>query len=387
MRTSAGLAAACVLVTSPAFGQASIGPTGGSDLSRLFGVVARGTDGAPTCPIGWSTLETGFESLAVLPANLVNQLDTVMWGGAAAGCVTGRGHFSAVTAGLAPSEYGAVTDAVGGNATTKLRGFVETGRGQGQGFRWARYNFLRTNTASPTQAGAERFAFGPALGQNLRVGHDTYLTATSSGWTSTVWDASGGVVGALNMAGYFFGNPWPYLWTDCAQDSPRVGCTVETPGFYRSGAPYPGGAGQNVPAPIGQWFRVTFETTADFRLLYVVDFLDGNGEFVVYDWGGCITGPFGCSRRVDQVAWYGAFESAGDAMYVDNLRAEGVRACRNCAGDATGDCVSDFGDLNLVLSNFGRTVEPVGITGDLNGDGLVDFADLNLVLSNFGNGC
>ncbi len=48
-----------------------------------------------------------------------------------------------------------------------------------------------------------------------------------------------------------------------------------------------------------------------------------------------------------------------------------------CFGDATGDGVIDFDDLNTVLSNWG---EP-GPEGDLNGSGLVDFDDLNLVLS------
>ena len=48
-----------------------------------------------------------------------------------------------------------------------------------------------------------------------------------------------------------------------------------------------------------------------------------------------------------------------------------------CFGDATGDGVIDFDDLNAVLSNWG---EP-GPEGDLNGSGLVDFDDLNLVLS------
>lgn len=50
-------------------------------------------------------------------------------------------------------------------------------------------------------------------------------------------------------------------------------------------------------------------------------------------------------------------------------------------GDANGDGVVNFADLNIVISNF-NTSGP-GIPGDLDGDGDVDFADLNEVLSNF----
>lgn len=53
-------------------------------------------------------------------------------------------------------------------------------------------------------------------------------------------------------------------------------------------------------------------------------------------------------------------------------------------GDANGDGVVDFADLNIVLSNFGDTGAP-GDPGDLNGDGVVNFVDLNLVLSGFGS--
>ncbi len=56
-----------------------------------------------------------------------------------------------------------------------------------------------------------------------------------------------------------------------------------------------------------------------------------------------------------------------------------------CAGDATGDAVVDFVDLNLVLSDYGRA--GVALPGDLNLDHSVDFLDLNEVLSGFGAAC
>ncbi len=56
-----------------------------------------------------------------------------------------------------------------------------------------------------------------------------------------------------------------------------------------------------------------------------------------------------------------------------------------CPGDATGDDVIDFIDLNTILGAFGASGP--GLTGDLNGDGVVDFLDLNAVLSYFGGAC
>lgn len=58
-----------------------------------------------------------------------------------------------------------------------------------------------------------------------------------------------------------------------------------------------------------------------------------------------------------------------------------------CPGDANGDRVVNFADLNVVLSSFGIIGTPGSVPGDLNGDGVVNFADLNEVLSFFGTVC
>lgn len=63
----------------------------------------------------------------------------------------------------------------------------------------------------------------------------------------------------------------------------------------------------------------------------------------------------------------------------------GGPALAACPGDANGDRVVDFLDLNIVLSDFGL-VGP-GLAGDLDGDGDCDFIDLNIVLSAFGTSC
>lgn len=56
-----------------------------------------------------------------------------------------------------------------------------------------------------------------------------------------------------------------------------------------------------------------------------------------------------------------------------------------CAGDANGDNMVTFPDLNAVLSSFGQSGSC--LTGDVNRDGSVNFTDLNIVLSAFGTNC
>ncbi|MBL0922541.1 MAG: hypothetical protein IBJ10_10490, partial [Phycisphaerales bacterium] len=92
-------------------------------------------------------------------------------------------------------------------------------------------------------------------------------------------------------------------------------------------------------------------------------------------------------------------------LYADGMRADGnhisqrgnerlaelwLEALEECAlgpalpGDANGDGLINFADLNLVLSEFNLTGQ--GLAGDVNFDNRVDFADLNLTLDGFGLG-
>jgi len=71
---------------------------------------------------------------------------------------------------------------------------------------------------------------------------------------------------------------------------------------------------------------------------------------------------------------------SGNAFIVKVVGATGP-----CSGDANGDDVVNFADLNAVLSAFGQTGAVGG--ADLNHDGVVNFADLNEVLSAFGGKC
>ena len=57
-----------------------------------------------------------------------------------------------------------------------------------------------------------------------------------------------------------------------------------------------------------------------------------------------------------------------------------------CLGDATGDLLVNFEDLNEALTSWDMSVTP-GASGDVDGSGIVDFDDLNLILENWANDC
>jgi len=97
---------------------------------------------------------------------------------------------------------------------------------------------------------------------------------------------------------------------------------------------------------------------------------------------------FGCYHQpCDNVdtANYIDYDFAADltrtiAAWLANAAGADIRA--SCRGDANGDRVVDFADLNAVLAGFGQSGED--IPGDVNCDGAVNFGDLNTVLTNFG---
>lgn len=57
-----------------------------------------------------------------------------------------------------------------------------------------------------------------------------------------------------------------------------------------------------------------------------------------------------------------------------------------CNGDADADLDRDFGDITVVLANFGMTYGSSGV-GDANHNGVVNFADITEVLALFGVPC
>lgn len=59
----------------------------------------------------------------------------------------------------------------------------------------------------------------------------------------------------------------------------------------------------------------------------------------------------------------------------------------DCIGDADGDGDRDFGDIGIILANFGVMGGSGSDPGDSDGDGDVDFADIGITLANFGATC
>lgn len=291
------------------------------DLSGQFGSVTRGATGVTDGAL--STAFSDFEQLAVLPAELVNQLDPLVWGGAAAG-VTGLAHFSAATAPLVIPQYGVVTETIAGNSTKKLRGFVNPPAFGPDVFfgRWVRYNYFKTNGATPGTG--VRYVFRPDAGQNCRQIHDTYVTAITSLWTSEpTYVSSGFIIGRLLWGGQNnttgIGLPIgaiPDFFT-LGPDPAAFTTGLFVPCLFPPGHPM---AGQNVPVPIGQWFRIAHETDTTGNLIHKIDFNMGGPatEVTIYNALGIQVG------RIDRIAFAGAYEVDNDACYIDNLSTEGV---------------------------------------------------------------
>lgn len=316
------------------------------DMTSAFASVGRGgsmTDGA------LATLDTGYESVNVLPAELVNQNDTPTWGGSAAS-VTGRSRFSGVTAGLAIPKYGVVTETVGGNSTKKIRGFADVGFGVNQFFgSWCNYNYVKTNTS--TGAIASRYVFRPDTGQDVRQLHEAFITAITSLWTTEpVYVSSGFIVGRLLWGGENATTgiglpvgPIPDFYTlglDPNAFNTGIFVPCLSPANYRpmplgDGSAFPGGAGQLVPVPVGIWIKLIHEMDTSGNLTHVVNNLSNtHGEYQIYKDLGIQVG------RVDRAAHSGGFEQTNDAYYDDNHHVEGVEfvlpvpPALECAGGA-----------------------------------------------------
>lgn len=284
------------------------------DLSGMFGAVTRGaaiasSDGS------LGTLDWDMENLPLLPAPMTG-FYPVTWGGAWSG-FTGWIALAAPTSPLAPPQFGAVNEPIGGNATVKMRALASPAFGPNTFFgRWARLDFRKTPASSP------RLLVRPDSTQNLRVTQEVYVTAITSLWASEPTNVSSGFVvsrllwGGQNSTtgiGLPVG-PIPHFYT-LSPDPTGFLQGIFSPCLFPAGHPQ---AGANVPAPIGQWFRLIHETTATGNLIHKIDLLDGQGEIEIYDFMSIQVG------RVDRMAYSGAFETEGDAMYVDNLHVEGV---------------------------------------------------------------
>lgn len=298
---------------------------GAIDAGGAFGAVSRWSAGAIVGDGALPGPGTMLEDFECLPCDQPPAGTCPQWGGAWSG-FGGLNVYAAQTPGWAAGSLSVHCDPIGGNGSKKLRAQVVSGQGSPSPFfgRVMRYDLMKSNSPNV------RLQVSPLPGANARMGHETYVTSISSLWTSEpTYTSSGFIIGRLLWGGanattgiglpmgpvehfYTLGiNPNAFL------TGMFFGCV--TPATYRSGAPFPGGAGHPVPVPVNQWFKIIHETTVDGTLLHVLDLLDGPGEFVIYEDPSIVS-----AGRFDRLAMSGDQSVTGDALYIDNLLVEGV---------------------------------------------------------------
>ncbi len=94
--------------------------------------------------------------------------------------------------------------------------------------------------------------------------------------------------------------------------------------------------------------------------------------------------PAGTTDAQILIGFHQEADAPGAAIW-DDVTAV-VTPAPDCPGDANGDLLVNFDDLNEVLA-FWNTTQPVGTNGDVTGDGMVNFDDLNEVLANWNTSC
>lgn len=140
---------------------------------------------------------------------------------------------------------------------------------------------------------------------------------------------------------------------------------------------------ENIPVPGEGWktfvFDIPVRETALPGAWRTIQF--GPGSPANPDWNALL-------QNVSQVRF---FYGDPDFFFIFQMWTVGLdnALVRYCPGDTNGDGVTNFAELNAVLSAFGQVNTPPAplSPGDINGDGVVNFADLNLVLSRFGQAC
>ncbi|MFI4859964.1 MAG: trypsin-like serine protease [Phycisphaerales bacterium JB063] len=94
---------------------------------------------------------------------------------------------------------------------------------------------------------------------------------------------------------------------------------------------------------------------------------------------------YGPEFRYGDVSIYAAVQTASNLAW---LASQGVRIIEDTTpvlGDANRDWFVDQTDLDMVLANWGSSVDP-GTGADVSGDGLVSAADLDILLAQWGEG-
>ncbi len=92
----------------------------------------------------------------------------------------------------------------------------------------------------------------------------------------------------------------------------------------------------------------------------------------------------GTTATLEWARTSGSGDSADEYWALDNVVVTGPPG-GPCAGDITGDGVTNSADFNVLALHYGQSVPP-GTLGDLSGDGVVNSADFNILAGDFGCG-
>ncbi len=95
------------------------------------------------------------------------------------------------------------------------------------------------------------------------------------------------------------------------------------------------------------------------------------------------TGTAGLVYKTKGMVFLGDDTGSADAVLGLGVMRIDVPAPGYCAGDVTGDGVTNSADFNVMAANFGNPVSP-GRFGDLNADGEVNTLDFNVLAGDFG---
>lgn len=326
-----------------------------SALSPIFtlGMVASAAL-AQTGPIQCGGATIGFiddfETLAPLPTPLNNQFTVI-----------GQDWSNAWLSVPSFPERAAIVDnagsPVGGNGSQTLRGRVTN---------------IPTGGPSPSLGARARFpeAIVPPADGFVRYETDTFVESLQSGWT---WDVGEAPLARVAWGGFDLGNGSLVSTFLVATASGFVQAR------YVGSAPAGANVGDVVPTPLNDWFRLSIEHDADADTRVFIDFLDGQGRFLIHE-GEALFQP-----SATGIAWrfMSYLETLGATVHFDRLR---VRALSPGCGDLNGDDAINFGDLNIMLGAFNG---PAGDCPgpDLNLDDAVNFADLNVLLGRFNTAC
>lgn len=254
-----------------------------------------------------------LESLSLLPASLNGQFSNPTWTPDGAGSFTRWESASTTYAGV-------VANSVAGNATRKIRYITGVANNPGGAFIAGEANFL------DDAAQGVRFLFGPDASGPARLEHDVFVGALSTAWTSdAVADLSGLITSRLLWGGSHQaggGLPATNALDRFFAFGPGVGSFTQGRFYecrYAGSAPTGESIGSPAEVPLGAWFRLIHEVTASSEIVVRINLNDGTGEHEIY------RGPFSFGTVIDEYQTLSSFEGLSDFIYVDNLRASGVK--------------------------------------------------------------